>query len=345
MRDIEFRVDVLRDGATVTHLDWGDENPPTINAAKDAEIKSSMAGTFAENDDYNPIKDEIRPVLIVDGEEMPLGVFQAATVKESFSEFGKTMEIEAYDRCWRVQQHRVEGTHFIEKGTPYITAVQQLLTGAGVKVIFAEASDEKLKTDREDWTVGTDYLTICNQLLKEINFNPVYFDGNGACRVEKYQKPNTAEVKHKYSSRDAEVTGIMDERGQEMDVFSTPNVFIKICSNPDLDTPLVAVAENDAVFSKTSIINRGKRIANVEYLDNVASREELQALADKARNESMYATKTVTVKTMLEGNHVLGEIVAIDDEHVGGLYEQVGWSMQLTVGGVMEHTVRKVVVA
>ena len=294
IRDVAYKINVLRGGAEFKQLSWAADAAPNVYVRKGSEIKGSLSAEVYPDADVDLLSDELQPVLVLDGAETPLGVFQATTVEEIMDAYGRRLRIEAYDRCWRVQQSRTEGLYHIAANTPYLTAVQQLLTAAGIKLVLAVPSSAVLATDREDWDTGTDYLTICNQLLEEINYNPIWFDGRGICHLEPYKAPTGGRIDHAYSSTDLKLAPITDDHTQEIDLFDAPNVFVRICSNPDRGAPLTATAVNDSPTSSTSTFRRGLRIVDVAKVNNVASQDELQELVNRLRNESMHATKTIT---------------------------------------------------
>ena len=45
-RDVRFRVDVLRNGAPITHLQWDTGSPPQIIASRDATIHTSITVSY-----------------------------------------------------------------------------------------------------------------------------------------------------------------------------------------------------------------------------------------------------------------------------------------------------------
>ena len=170
-RDVRYRVDVLRNGAPITQLQWADGDAPQIIASRDATIHTSLKGTFRPNQDVDYLSDELQPVAIIDGLETPLGVYQTATPSTKGSAGQRRVEIEAYDRCWRVYSNRTETILHLTAGSSYITEIRKLLTVCGIALVIATPSDATLQTDREDWDIGTSYLTIVNDLLAEINYN------------------------------------------------------------------------------------------------------------------------------------------------------------------------------
>ena len=116
-------------------------------------------------------------------------------------------------------------------------------------------------------------------------------------------------------------------------------------SNPDLDADMVATAVNESPTSSTSTFKRKMRIVDVQRVDNIASQDELQAAADRARNESMLAARTITFQTLNEPGHGVGDIISIDDPELAGIYEETGWSLTMAAGQMMQHTAKRTVIA
>ena len=166
MRTLDARVDVIRNGSKITEVYPVDM--PTITEQANAVIKSSMSGTFLFNKNVDWLIDELQPIAIIDGVEYPFGVFAPSTVSLNRRENLLQVNVEAYDRCWKVQAIRTENILHLAAGTNYIDAVVSLLSMAGITLINKTPTWETLTSDREDWDIGTDLLTIINQLLDEI---------------------------------------------------------------------------------------------------------------------------------------------------------------------------------
>lgn len=344
IRDVSYRVAVLRKGGEVSALSWAAGNDPTVYFDASGEIKSSFSGEFYVNPVVDLLSDEIQPILTVDGTEYPLGVFRAATVTTAVTKYGKTVKAEAYDRCWLLKSNKTQTRVHYAKGTSYLTVVQQILTTCGVALAITTASAATLATDREDWEIGTDYLTICNDLLAEINYKPVWFDVQGIAHIEPYTQALAANIKHRYGGTEI-LRPISADASEETDIFSTPNVFVCVCSNPDLEDALVATAVNESPSSATSTFKRNMRIVQVTKVDNVASQEELQTIANRLMSESQQTVKTISFETFSEGNHGIGDAISIDHPDIGGIYEETAWSITLGAGELMKHTAKRTVIA
>ena len=341
-RDVSYQVRVLKNGVEAGEILWQQKNAPTVMWDKDGQIKSSFLGQFYPPSAADLLTDELKPYAIINGVEYPLGVFRAATLSRVNTTYGSMLSIEAYDRCWKLQSTRTESVIHFNAGTLYTTAIDQLLTECGISLRLVTPSTAALSTDREDWEIGTDYLTIVNQLLSEIAYNELWFDVDGVARVEPYLEVSKRLLTHKYGEKGLGIYNpVVGDSSVETDLFSKPNVFICVCSNPELAEPMVAVSENDNPASITSIFRRGMRIAQRYQVENTASQAELQAYADKLRLESMFSTETLSFETLAEGGHGLGDSLSIDDRRLGGIYEETAWSITMMAGELMKHTAKR----
>ena len=97
------------------------------------KIKTSMAGGFKYNPLVNYFKDELRPVVIIDGVEHSVGIYRIGTISTKYAADGVRYDtIEAYDRGFILTQRKTEGIKHISSGTSYIAAIEQILADAGL---------------------------------------------------------------------------------------------------------------------------------------------------------------------------------------------------------------------
>lgn len=343
-RTVDFRYIVVRNGADFTELHPIRDGVPILMMNESAEIKMSFSGSFAADDSINWLTDQIRPELVIDGVPSPLGVYLPATVTPSEDESTRSVQVEAYDRCWLVRDNYTEDRLFFAAGTNYIETIRQLLTSAGIVNVIATSNAATFSEDREDWDIGTSLLTIVNDLLAEINYNPLWFNAQGIGILEPASVPSAANIKHTLDSDNIRSL-LLPEISRETDVYQAPNVFLCIVSNADKSGPMVATSENDNPQSPLSIPRRGRRIVSMQRVDNIASQEELQAYADRLRNESLITGETINVKTALLPGFGVADVVALHYGELSALCIERGWSMQLQVGGTMSHTLERVVIA
>ena len=338
IREYARRVDVIRSGATLTELQpIGD---PSIDANAEADIKMSMSGTFAYNDLVDYLNDELKPYQIIDGVEYPVGVFQIGTYSDHYDANGvHTIQIEAYDRALRLQQTKTETILHLSAGTNYIQAVEALLVEAGISLYFKTDTVEVMATDREDWDIGTDYLTIINALLSEINYGSIWFNKDGYAVLQPIKKTSAANIDHEYGGEEFSI--LKPETSKETDIFDKPNVFIVICENPDLDAPLISTAVNDNPLSALSTFKRGRRIAEVYKVNNIASQEALDEYAQRLCIDCMLSSEIIEISTANMPEHGIYDTVALTHPNLEGIFQETAWSLILAAGKTMTHTLRR----
>ncbi|MBR4472512.1 MAG: hypothetical protein IKS55_02635 [Oscillospiraceae bacterium] len=343
-RELDFRYVIVRDGADYAELQRLDSSTPSLEMDASMEIKTKLSGDYLiPAADVNFLTDEIRPELLIDGFPFNLGVYLPANVQELENRTTRYLHISAYDRCWRVRDNYTESLLHLSAGTNYLTAVETLLTACGIALISTTPTEATLTEDREDWDIGTSYLEIVNQLLSEINYNPLWFDADGTAVLEPASVPTAANIEHTLD--DTQVESLMIPAiSKELDIYSAPNVFICVCSNADKSGPMVATSENTNPQSPLSIARRGRRIAKVVNVSNIASQEELQAYADRLRNETMITGETIIVKTGLLPGFGVNDVTAVRFGELFAVCLEKAWNMELRVGGSMVHTLEKVVV-
>jgi hypothetical protein len=343
-RTVDFRYIVVRNGADFSELQPIRNGEPLIYMDESAEIKMSLSGDFAQNDAVNWLTDQIRPELEINGIRKPLGVFLPATVTPMSDESTRSVHVEAYDRCWLVRDNYTETILHFAAGAKYTTIVKQLLTVSGVVTMIVTPSNAVLAEAREDWGIGTSLLTIVNDLLAEINYNPLWFDASGAAVVEPASVPTAENIDHTLDNSEVK-SMLLPQLRREADIYSAPNVFRCVVSNADKSAAMVATAENNNLQSPLSIARRGRRIVKVVNVDNIASQAELQAYADRLRNESLFTGETITVKTALLPDYGVADVVALHYDDVAAICIDRAWTMELRVGGSMTHTLERVVIA
>ena len=366
-RRVSFQFNLLRNGAFYARLRALEDTAPHVRMQDDAQIKMSFSGTFspAATDvngrpmAINWLTDEIQPVMIVNGLPYPLGVFIPTTQSLSVDS-GSRVNIQAYDRCQRVLDTNSAAPVYWPRGTLYLDAVEQLLSASGINTVFTTPNSAVFAEPREDWDAGTPYLSIVNDLLAEINYRPLFFDENGAAVLEPASIPDAAQIRHTLDDADPETMVVLPIT-RTNDTFSAPNKFIVFCANPEKSENMVAVAVNDNPQSPISTVRRGREIVSVSTVDNIASQAELQAYAERLRNDSLLTGETVTVSTGLLPGWSVGDAVAmhqrprawveytkrgkrlVTDPGFNAIGVSRSYDMELIPGGKMTHTIERVV--
>ena len=338
---IDYKINVLKNGGIFRHLHWDAGEPPDIVFDASKAIKSSLKGVFDYDPEIDFAKCELQPVLIKDGTDYPLGVFRAATVGERGGPFGRSLDIEAYDRCWLLDHVKTESLVHMNKGGKYINEIVKQLAAVGIVRYISDTCYGVLPSDREDWPAGSSRLTIINELLSEVGFEDIFFDADGVAVLREYRPPSAGGIARHYSASDVRRTAIAPDYSMESDLFSAPNVFILVCANADRQTTLTATAENNSPLSAKSIINRGIRIPQVTKVNQVYDQTALQTMANRLRDASLLSARELTVSVIPEGGHRMADTVSVDHPDIGGIYREQGWSLRLEPSALMELRLRK----
>lgn len=304
-------------------------------------IASCEAEGYMGTAEINWIRDRIRPVLIVNGQEYPCGVFIATTPGKNIAGGREIWDIEAYSPLYLANRVQIEGAYTIPAGTNYIAAVQELLQLSGITKYSAEETDLVLASDRADWPVGTPVLTVINQLLSEINYRSAWVDLTGTVRLTKYTTPTPENIRHTYGQGQYSI--ISGDITTTTDYFDKANVFRAVCSSPDLEEPLVAVAENSDPESPYSTVTLGVRILREERVDSVPDLATLQERAEIMLTKSLQTTETVEFVTALCPVHETWDTVALDLDGLTGIFTETEWSMVLDASGEMRHRAERVI--
>lgn len=276
--------------------------------------------------------------------EFPLGVFLPSTPTRHF-EYGAVYEVEAYDLCVILKEDCIIDRLCFSKGTRYLSAVNQVLSGAGITGVVYEDSAVSLPTDRE-FEPGTSTLEIVNTLLTEAGYRTLTVDADGIFRVTLYTEPTVDKAGYEYRSDELSVIGrSMDT---ELDLYSVPNVFVGIVSNPDYSLGASnyqyfrAQVTNDDPESPLSTVARGRRIVQLLRPEDIASQAALHTYVRRAAYEAMQVYEQVQFQTALMPMHEGGDVLILDHPDAAGVYEETGWEMDLRAGGIMSHNARKV---
>lgn len=336
-------------------------NPGEITTEASAAIKRSLSCELILPEGANMLTDELRvsvemdardvylgdihlPFTLSTGERKTLGYFIATTMPKNVGPDGKARYgIEAYDRTYKVYRKRLESRSdgYIASGTLYTTAIKRLLTACGISDMLIEDSTLAISAAREDWDVGTSYLDIVNTLLSEINYNTLWFDSEGVARAEKYESP--AEKVPGISYRSGRDSIILRSHTVEDDTFQSYNVFTVGCNKLEDDNAIYVFSVNDDPSSKLSTIQRGRIAAPIVMLQDVADVQTAQDYADNLKLKSMISTETAQIQTGFNPRHETLDVIEVDIPGLAGKFEEIAWTLPLTVSSLMTHTIRRAI--
>jgi hypothetical protein len=274
--------------------------------------------------------------------EWPLGVFVLSTPPRRTNSSGVVIrEVEAYDLLQILVDDKVEDRYVVTAGTNYLTAVKSLLNSSGLTQQNLTATDKTLPADR-DWNPGTTKLQIINDLLGAINYRSLFYDENGIAVAQPYVSPDVRASEYTY--RDDDESVIFPEVEQGLDLFSVPNKWVLVVSEPDRPA-LMSTYTNTNPDSSTSTVSRGRTI--VDYLEGVEAVDQV-ALDAKARRLAFEASQVyeqVNFDTGIMPMHSDLDVLTLEFSKLGisAKYVETEWSFDLKAGAKMRHRIRRVV--
>ena len=336
-----FRFEVIENDVCIGHAQAIDN--PIIRCDADADVKLSLSGNFVlDISPPNWLKVSLKPYLILDGAESPLGEYLITQADKCINRKGVLFwRIKGMDLGRIVQRSRTEERVIFFPGQRYTDIIQNTLLELGLSRIIAVQSDAVLANARADWEIGTSWIKIINSLLEEINYQSLWFDADGNARVEPQKPIDGSIIDHEYKV--GEFSKIKMAAENSSDIYKAYNVFTAMVSSPEYEEPLIATAINDSPTSRISTVNIGRVQAPIKRIDDIASQKELQKYVDNLKFRSMCSNEIFSFRTALN-QHQVGDIIAVQHPLADGIYQETEWKMVLGFDGEMTHTVQRIVI-
>lgn len=353
---MSYRFDILRNGIKVGELN-GVESC-SIHFDADANIKRSArlncsASSFSmivvgnnpkgirltfqltaqfkgsNHLEFNSFTDRIAPYY----NDMALGQFMICSSPIAIDGKDKVYSFEMYDESFKLDQSKTSERYYIPSGTKYITAIEQILTSANILKTDIEDSDYVTNMAKE-FEIGTSKLDIINSLLKEINYESLWFSSEGYAIARK----ETTKLEPDFVYREGKYSNIYESIKKNMDIYNVPNVFVGVVSTPDISLMTYRTV-NDSPSSQLSTISRGYEVTTVYKLNDIASRDELVEYVEKKKLESMQVEEDVDITTSIE-KHEYKECVELEAAGIVGLYIEKKWDIDMG-NHTMRHTLER----
>ncbi|MBK8246309.1 MAG: hypothetical protein IPK85_02700 [Gemmatimonadetes bacterium] len=253
-----------------------------------------------------------------------------------------TRDVEAYDQTIVLQDDTLADRYFVNNNYPYTDAINEILAETpGIPQSSISPSTATTPAALE-WEPGTSKYQVISDMLSAINYGSLWFDGEGVARATPYVSPRLRAAEFEYRTDDVSV--ILPDAAQSLDLYSLPNRWVLIVSNSD-QPALRAEIRNTDPASPTSIPNRGRIITRVITDSNAPSQAMLNAIAERYRDESGQVYETIDFKTGLMPFHENGDMY--DFEYAGfvgfGRFMETKWSFDLQQGAEMSHEARRAI--
>lgn len=271
----------------------------------------------------------------------PLGVFIMTSPSRKESNNTVYWDVDCYDKGIILKEDKLQDRLFIAAGSNYVSQVKNILLSAGIDRYVIESTTLVTGMDLE-FEIGTSKLEVINDLLYAINFYPIHFNSNGFAETGRYVEPMQRETEFGYMTGDESV--ILPETTQKSDLFNVPNVVIRYINNPDAEF-LRSIYVNDNPNSSVSTVRRGRRIVDVESVEDMADQNTLDAYTKRVAIEKSQAYDSVHMSTAIMPMHGFRNCIFIREDklNIQTKYIEYAWSMDLEPGGSMAHELKRVV--
>lgn len=303
--------------------------------------------TLLEDGSINYLSDRIQPFAFLqmpDGNfaTFPLGVFLLSTPpRQTDTAQVITRQINGYDLTQYLVDMKTSDRYTIAAGTNYISAIQTLLSGAGITQMNLTATSLTLPTAL-DWAGGTAYIDIINQLLAAINYYNLWFDSSGVAQAQPYISPSM--LPPGYTYQDDSNSVMSPEVNQNLDLFSVPNKWVLVVSQSDTAT-ITSTYTNSNPNSPTSTVNRGRTIVSYDDTSTAPDQATNDALVAKLAYQDSQVYETEVFETLVMPMHEAFDVIQFSYSVLGisDKFNEIGWSMNLAAGATMSHTIQRVV--
>ena len=316
----------------------------TINFDSEARIKRIARLKVNDLKEIDYLNSKIKPYMCLYTSggvlKFPLGVFLMST--PSVSSDGTITEriIECYDLTQILADDKLTERLIIPAGSNYVAMISGILAGAGITDYRIKPSSYSLSASIE-FEIGTPKLDVVNALLTAINYQEIYCDATGVLVAEPYILPFKRKIEASYITNKESI--VLPNATEQLDVFSAPNKVVRFLESVDRGR-LIAEATNDNPESRLSTVSRGRVIVDVQSVSDIADQEALNEYTRRVlMDKTIY--ETVTFNSAVMPNHEFLDCLYLDnkDLKISGTYIESAWSIDLTVGGKMQHTCRKAV--
>ncbi len=339
-RRFAVRYDLLRD--QVKYAEAKSAGPAQVSMDLHRKVKRRFTGDLILPEMLDPVTDRLRPVMLLDGKEYPLGQFVLTGLRLLQRGKERVFRCEGQDLGYLVLRSRTEKRLFFQKGQRYTDAVQNLLQSCGIRSASVKSSEKVFACDRCDWEVGSSVLDVIDALLEEIGYVSLWFDRNGVAQVHPHRRPTAEQIDHRYGpGRESSYGLIQTDFSRENDLFARCNVMTVLCENPDLGLPMIATAVNDDPDSPLAVRRAGRIMAPLVKVKNIPDQAALQEYAQQLLWEATAAQETTVIETEKNPLHECGDILALEGKTAPGIYQEIGWTLQLSAEGSMEHRLRR----
>lgn len=301
-------------------------------------LKSSLTIKIEEDEllniDY--MNDRIKPVVVIDGEEYPLGIFLISSPSRNIDANSVTRYLTCYSKLKILDNDKVTSRYYVPAGA---NVVNQVITLIGNEPYNITSSNSTTSKDHE-WEVGTSKLDIINDLLDVINYVSLIPGNDGSFISYPYKTPS--ERTHTIEYIEGEDSIIVSTMTEDFDFFDVPNVFIRYTNDVDIDPPIIATYPIQS-GSETITIDGRQPNVSAEAVSDIADQDTLYAKCKKDAYNARSVYSHLEFSTAINPKHGYLDCILVNVGDINYKYIETSWSFNLKCGDLMKHTCRRVV--
>lgn len=316
----------------VTGQNYGDLNPYISNAQLQHDVSRiikrqlSLELDVVDTEAINPLTDRVAINMIVQGVRLPLGRYMFTDNLQKVSTGGNQASVQLLDEMFIVDQQI--STSFTASQVNCTNAIVKLLQGIDLPIDI-EASP--FIADNAS-PIGTQRGQILETLAPQGDYQTPWMNNDGTLQMVRTIDPARAPATIDF---DTEKRIYADTITRTTDILMAPNRFIVI-SNSSGASDVPVVGQYDVPASAPhSIQSRGFVIPKVFDLQ---LQDNSQAVA-AARNLGLRQTvvERASFTSLADPRHDSYDVCIFD----GAQWLEVAWTLDLTPGGSMTHTIAK----
>lgn len=288
----------------------------SVDWTQSASVKGAGSISIVDQDQgIDWLSERIRITAHIEGlEPFYVGIWIPSVPTESWSDLGRTWDVQLMDKCTIPDQDAIEATYSVPADTYVVGAVIDLLDSAGESTAAIDIDNSETLSSPMTWVAGTTKLQIINDILDAANYFSLWADMNGSFRVSKYEAPADRAILWELIDGDTSIYS--PEFSREQDIFSVPNKMVCTTTGDDTTEGLYSVYTNEDPTSPFSYQARGRWVSKVEETE-ATDQITLDAYTQRRLIESTSATATVDITHALVPNWTVNSAVRLANAPAG----------------------------
>jgi hypothetical protein len=297
-------------------------------------IKRNITGLYLgveATEFFNSISSRLELFMLIDGTEYPLGLYVPADWAQIISTNGTTSSASFYDEGYIIDQQLSSAFGAVSPGGELVMSSLARLLGRYPITSHLEATNYSTSGS---WSAGTRGGFVVEQLAFEGDYFSPWFDHSSVMQFIRSFDPAAQIPTFNFDVGNR----VLRENILKTDnLINAPNRFVIIGNGSSAmtdDVPIVGVADVPST-APHSILNRGFVIPHVEHRQ-IDSVPQASAIAlNLARQRTLF--EQVELDTLPDPRHDSYDVIRWQDAN----WLEISWSLSLTPGSPMRHTLRR----